>query len=294
MDEVDEYWRLWLPERIGNDHSSFVMVEFMTSTEVATTLKVGASTVKRWSDSGLLACERTRGGHRRYLKTEVERMRLAAEGPPSVQQGGVDVWAKFLCSAPGPVAVQGALLTERRRLGSWWAVCDHLGEVLGELGRKWSAGEISILAEHTASEHLARGIARCSEAVPTGENAARCLLVAAESEDHLLALSLAELCLSEQRWSATWGGRSLPLDEMNARISEGTFQMVAVSSSSAYSDGVGLQRQYALLRQACSATGARLVLGGSGPWPAVDPEDAICRRVRSFREFHALLTEVGG
>ena len=49
--------------------------QHLTSTRVAEILGVTASTVKRWADDGSLACERTAGGHRRFLASEVARFR---------------------------------------------------------------------------------------------------------------------------------------------------------------------------------------------------------------------------
>ena len=49
--------------------------QYLTSTRVAEILGVTASTVKRWADEGSMACERTAGGHRRFLASEVARFR---------------------------------------------------------------------------------------------------------------------------------------------------------------------------------------------------------------------------
>ena len=49
--------------------------QHLTSTRVAEILGVTASTVKRWADEGSLPCERTAGGHRRFLASEVARFR---------------------------------------------------------------------------------------------------------------------------------------------------------------------------------------------------------------------------
>ncbi|MDE0882670.1 MAG: MerR family transcriptional regulator, partial [Myxococcota bacterium] len=49
--------------------------QHLTSTRVGETLGVTASTVKRWADEGSLACERTAGGHRRFLASEVAAFR---------------------------------------------------------------------------------------------------------------------------------------------------------------------------------------------------------------------------
>ena len=47
-------------------------VEWLTLSDVAKTLGVHPSTVRLWSDKGVLPVHRTSGGHRRYLRHEVE------------------------------------------------------------------------------------------------------------------------------------------------------------------------------------------------------------------------------
>ena len=47
----------------------------LTTREAARYLGVGTTSVKRWADEGLLRCERTAGGHRRFRLSEIERFR---------------------------------------------------------------------------------------------------------------------------------------------------------------------------------------------------------------------------
>lgn len=46
--------------------------DLMTPAEVAALFRVDPKTVTRWADSGKLNALRTLGGHRRYLRAEVE------------------------------------------------------------------------------------------------------------------------------------------------------------------------------------------------------------------------------
>jgi excisionase family DNA binding protein len=46
--------------------------QWLSLSEVAAILGVHPSTVRNWSDQGALPVHRTQGGHRRYLKSEVE------------------------------------------------------------------------------------------------------------------------------------------------------------------------------------------------------------------------------
>jgi excisionase family DNA binding protein len=46
--------------------------ELMLPTEVATVFGVDAKTVTRWAKAGKLTSIRTLGGHRRYMRSEIE------------------------------------------------------------------------------------------------------------------------------------------------------------------------------------------------------------------------------
>ena len=52
----------------------------LTTAEVAALLGVTVTTVKRWSDQGLLRCAKTAGKHRRFSRFEVERFRRRTGG----------------------------------------------------------------------------------------------------------------------------------------------------------------------------------------------------------------------
>ena len=48
--------------------------DLMTPAEVAALFRVDPKTVTRWADAGKLTAMRTLGGHRRYLRSEVEAL----------------------------------------------------------------------------------------------------------------------------------------------------------------------------------------------------------------------------
>ena len=49
--------------------------KLLTPGEVAALFKVDPKTVTRWAKAGKLTCIRTLGGHRRYRREEVEKVR---------------------------------------------------------------------------------------------------------------------------------------------------------------------------------------------------------------------------
>lgn len=254
------------------------MDDFVGTEEAARLLGVGPTAVKRWADQGLLACDRTPGGHRRFSRAEVERLR------GSEARGGPAGWVDFLVRTHDVHGVEARMLAERSRLGAWSRVADALGEILAEMGRRWEDGSLSIAEEHLASERLSRALARVSGALPLDPGAPRALLAAAEGEDHTLGLALAELCLREAGWATLWLGRGTPSAEVIAVVARGKVRLVALTASSTSADALALRRQARAAARACLAAGARLALGGSGPWPE-DLEAAA--RFRSLDAFAA-------
>lgn len=235
--------------------------EYWSTDDVARRAGVGPTAVKRWADQGLIACVRTAGGHRRFERAEVERF-LRAEARAGVADG-VDL---LLRDADGR-EIDGRLLAERARRGSWHAVADGLAGTLLALGRRWESGAVSILDEHLASERLARALARLGSSLPADPSAPRCLLACAAGDEHTLGLALVEICLREAGWAVLWGGRATPTEEIVAAVRGGGVRMVALSASAACADAVALARQAAAVGEACAAAGVLLALGGSGAWP---------------------------
>jgi len=263
------------------------MDPLLTSAEAAQRLGVGASTIKRWAESGLIACERTAGRHRRFRLGEVERLRATLRGQAGAQERAADPGVEVLLSPRLTPQVQAWLLAERARLGSWAALADQVAASLQRLGELWQSGAISVLAEHAASERLERALARCSDEFVGAAGGPRCLLTAVEGDQHTLGLALAEPVLREQGWSVEWGG-ALPTVDIERRLAQRDLDLVVTSASSTAMTSAGLERCAASLAASCAGEGVSLILAGSGPWPEL--RDAAVARVRSFGEFTGLLS----
>ena len=55
---------------------------YMGAGEAARILEVSPKTVSRWADKGLIPCVTTLGGHRRFHRSAVERIRQEMYGAP--------------------------------------------------------------------------------------------------------------------------------------------------------------------------------------------------------------------
>lgn len=262
------------------------MDDLMTTVDVGRLAGVGPTSVKRWADEGLIPCVRTAGGHRRFPRDAVESFLRRQRGSTA------DATVDLLLRTEG-LGVEARLLAERSRLGSWVAVAEHLGMVVGEIGRRWRAGSITIIQEHLATERLSRAVSRISEAMPVAPTAPRCLLACAEGDDHALGLSLVELCLREVGWRTLWSGRRTPTDELVAMAHQRSMEMLALSASAASTEETILGRQLAQLAPACAGAGVALALGGDGAWPDPPPPGRRFRALAPFAEWARALVAAG-
>jgi excisionase family DNA binding protein len=270
--------------------------QYLSTADAAELLGVGPTSVKRWADLGLLRCVRTAGNHRRFMPDEIERfarslqagqigLHMPPPAPRSQPDAGVTQWTDRLL-ALGPIALHDALWAERRSQAGWWRVADLVGAALGELGERWLCGEIGIIDEHLASERLTRALARCCEGLPAPPDAPTAVLAAATGEEHTLGLALAELVLREAGYAVDWIGRHTPGEQLAAHLKRRPTAIVALSASQCLQDPAALRVAALPVARACLATGARLILGGAGRWPADLP---AAQRVHDFNGLHALL-----
>jgi excisionase family DNA binding protein len=282
------------PDRARTDYSPGVKNEYLTSAEAAVALGVAPTSIKRWADARLLACHTTAGGHRRFLRSEVERFRRERLRGARAEPLSATGWIALFASKISVPQLQELLQGERDRVGSWWQLADRLGLLLAEIGSAWERGELSIAGEHELSERIERALASTlsSQPIPTG--APVCLLAAAPAEQHTLGLLLAELCLREAGWATRWIGAQTPIEELIAPIASGEIAMVALSASGASSSADDLARAAETVAAACREHSIALVLGGCGTWPETAPTGGPgSGRVRSFAELHQLLATRG-
>ena len=267
------------------------MAQLLSTSDAARIIGVGTTSVKRWADTGLLDCVRTAGGHRRFTRDALDCfVRLQSRVEPVATE--VDRWLDTLSSE---MSHELALVRARNRLGSWRHVAEELDPVLVEVGRRWSAGELSIAEEHILSERLSRALARICESLPLAPNAPTCLLACVESEGHTLGLSLAELCLREMGWASLWLGARTPTEAIAERVRVDTrIRLVGLSATEACLDPTLLRRVAASVGAVCSESDVGLILGGRGPWPDAPSYGARLGGMDGFAELQKQLRGTRG
>lgn len=261
--------------------------DLLSTSEAARLAGVTPSTMKRWADEGVLTCERTAGGHRRFRRSVLDRLqrRAPSKGSPAEPH---DSWLADLVEGSHHLIVS-RFFSLRQETGSWPGVADEVGPVLSALGEAWASGKLTIAQEHLASECLVRALAQIGLSLPTKRDPSRALLATVEGERHELGLRLAELCVRNRQWRPVWVGSNTPTDVLTAHLEATKIEMVVITASPWLKHVSALEPIATRLSEVCAQQGATLVLGGGGPWPEVS--GAI--RIDSYRAFDALLTRLG-
>jgi excisionase family DNA binding protein len=255
-------------------------------------LQISISTVKRWADEGILPCVKTHGGHRRFRRRDVERMRGEPHHQPPRRRASVGAWLDLLLSNKPIDVVVARLLAERGRRGAWWRVAESLAGLLEEVGLLWQHGALSIVEEHVLSERLARAVAWVAQTVPVAGQAPWGLLLTAEGDEHTLGLSLADLTAREAGWNIRWSGRATPVAEVVRVMAAGEVDLVGVSASRASENAAALTAQLQPLAAAARLHEVALLIGGAGAWPALHGDLAHVRRVHDLRQLFLLLQQL--
>lgn len=216
----------------------------------AVTMQTGvtAATLRAWERRyGILLPDRTAGGHRLYsardiaaikwLKEHIEQGMTISRASALLQK---QLYAKEIPpNAPLQAETTGALrsldalkqdlyealldydeltadeiLSEAYALHPVEAVCVHVIEtVLVDLGHAWASGEITVAAEHFASNYLRRKLIALITAGPTtrtGIIAIGC----APTDLHEMGILLLSIFLRRRGWHVVYLGQAVPLEDV--------------------------------------------------------------------------------
>lgn len=220
--------------------------EFWTSSEVAKALGVGVSSIKRWTDEGVLKSTKTLGNHRRYsllsIHSFAESRGLPTENLPPIDQApeldleGIDlqeIEERFLS-----LLVQGETGQARRlivplllSIENKSAAMDHIfAGAMREIGEKWKRGEIDVEREHRASYAVEGILENIRPSRLTGDRKA--LLACPPGESHDLPLRMVRVALEWQSWRTEYLGANLPWRSLRVAIRDVRPEIVLMSSRS--------------------------------------------------------------
>lgn len=209
------------------------MKELLSPKQVASSIGVSESSLKRWCDQGVITTERTPGGHRRIRIGEVMRFLRDQQQTlvrPELLGLPVGVGQGSLSLSRSHEALMEALEQgdgERcRRIvldlfvsgSSLLRLCEELlTPCLHQLGQGWECGRFEIYQEHRACEVLNRTLYDLRSVLTAPPEAAPVAIGGTPPGDNYrLATLMVELVLVDAGWNAISLGSSLPFPTMAA------------------------------------------------------------------------------
>lgn len=257
---------------------------------VADALGVGVSTVKRWTDDGLLKAVKTLGGHRRYRIADIYEfaweLDLPTDGLPplpvasvALVEGESSFDTLLGALIRGDRAVAEALIArDLANAADRVLVLDQLvGAVMREIGERWENGELGVDEEHRATNIVEEILARQSGAhihPPVGV----ALLGCPPTEQHDLPLRLVKLILEWNRWEVHYLGANVPWESLTHMLEALEPDLLLLSARSrTFFDSAEFEEVLSL----CASLGIEAAVGGS--WARGGPEEE-----RSYRRFRTL------
>ncbi|OYT72880.1 MAG: hypothetical protein CFK52_03505 [Chloracidobacterium sp. CP2_5A] len=257
-----------------------------STAEVARMWAVSESSVKRWSDSGALACVRTPGGHRRFTMQALLDFQRA--GGAGRDDGGADHrgatadatqldlavagrdWSRlqelyYEAAVAGDEAA-GAALLERAFQDGISAIESKeriLTPVLHLIGERWRRGELNIWEEHLASQVTLAATGHLHRRLPRAPAHGRVALCGCPEGDlHEIALQMVVETLEAEGWRAISLGPNTPLFSFADAVQRFSPQLVCISATIVH-DLERLRRDYKHFYRAARHHAARIVIGGA-------------------------------
>lgn len=260
--------------------------------QIAESLQVSESSVKRWCDRGKIPTVRTLGGHRRitldglrHFLRETKRSLVAPEtlgldssllqlvsaptGPRPVQiagRGHEPVQSEFRSSlAEGKEERCLEILNQRVAQGFTRAeACEDLiSEAMHALGDAWDCGQLDVYQERRSCTICTRLIhALRSQVGAPGDDAPIAIGAAPAGDPYQLPSSLVELAFRELGWHAVNLGNDLPLESLMQAVVDYQPKVVWLSVS-AVSDQEQLVRDQNRLADSLPP-GVSMIVGGQG------------------------------
>ena len=258
----------------------------LSTADVARLFDVTETTVKRWADDGTLKCQKTPGGHRKFLMKYVVEFASQHNYEPlgvlSLTEG--DTHAAEIESAIvlrdfnllQRAFVEKALSPDETDLFHYfsflyqhhfqlWELYDLiLSPGMREIGDRWVRGEIGISHEHRASHEVMDALAKLQTQVVIRERTGHSVICACiEDELHEIGLRGAAYLFESEGWKVHYLGARTPADALIDSISELRPTVVCISVTDPATPGpirAVLQR----VVEAAHHRTAQIVVGGAG------------------------------
>lgn len=268
--------------------------DLWTSADAARALRVGVSSIKRWTDGGELESVKTPGGHRRYTPAALHRFAALRDLPtdmlPPLKHAAAplavpaDVTLFEALARGDELAVRQLVQPRLRGTAQRAAFLDRVvGDALREIGYRWERAQLTVDQEHRASHIVADAINRLR---PEVRNASKLALLACPPEEqHELPLYLVRLIFEWSGWKTELLGAALP---WNAAATAVVRSRPAILAFTSRNGEPYRYRDFGQLVGFCDRHGTRVITGGGWARGGRGAEEGYLR-FRSLRGFERWL-----
>jgi MerR family transcriptional regulator, light-induced transcriptional regulator len=283
----------------------------LSTADVARLFDVTETTVKRWADEGSLKCQRTPGGHRKYLirfviefaeKNNLEPLGVLdiPEDDESWRDVKLAVLERDMASLASAFFVRAvAGVTEeiayflsylyQHKIPLSQIFDDVVHVAMHRIGVAWERGDLTVDQEHQASYATTEAMIHLQSEVntkpPKGKTA---LFASVGNELHDLGLRCASMIFRAEGWDVCFLGARIPVEAVVGAIQRVEPHMVCLSVSTADDD----ERRGPLLRalsEAARSHSAQVILGGRATAPHAPNNDLFDLVAASTKELEDAL-----
>ena len=250
--------------------------------QVALSLGVSVSTIKRWVDAGAMAATRTIGKHRLIPLSEAVRFARSSGLPLNIlglqgdaESSEIEAFKDLSCDSLIAALCRGDSLEAKSIMESCFKfrgavyLADHLiRPVMEQVGHSWVEGDLDVFIEHQASQIIEAALSalnhRLSLASPN--NGSLALGCSPEGDPYSLALLLGELCLREAGWEYRNLGTNLPLSSLMNAVRTYRPRLVFLSVNYV-SDPDRFSEDYRLFYESAASADVAVAIGGRALGP---------------------------
>jgi MerR family transcriptional regulator, light-induced transcriptional regulator len=263
----------------------------LSTAEVARLFNVTETTVKRWADEGMLRCQKTPGGHRKFeIRNVIEfteknhfepvatlTMPDSDEHAPAVQMAILGRDFPTLVGAFVQKALSPDPLDLFRFLSFLYEHRIHLWEIydlilrpaMVLIGERWARGEVDISHEHRASYETMDALAKLQAQILIKPAVGKSVVCACLGEEaHEIGLRCASSLFESEGWKSHYLGARSPYSSVIVAIRELRPDAVCLSITHVADERV-LAEQLGQISGLVHSGHGILIAGGRGATPKV-------------------------
>jgi MerR family transcriptional regulator, light-induced transcriptional regulator len=255
---------------------------YLSPADLAESLGLSVSTLKRWSDKGVLKVERTAGGHRRIAMTEVLRfvrdsgLKPVLPAKLGLGREAATATASAAASKFGDLLFEGETEEARRLLVSAFSMGEHpalLGDrwirpAMERIGERWKHGDEGVAFEHQATDAVVRAVSEMRAKTEPASDAPVAVGASVQGDPYMLPTAIASLVLSVDGFRPFNLGADLPPAALVAAVERRKPKLVWLSASVLDAEGSS-RASLDVIASKLSRKGFAVVVGGRAAPPRV-------------------------